>query len=188
MAIPQETLNNMWQIYYYVACFATIIFAIKLIIFTFTGGGSEVSGDFNTEFDADTSFDFISLQTILAFLMGFGWSGFAALKQFGISHLYAFLCAVGIGLIFMFVTAYLMFMVRKLEKNVKKDKTTAIGKTGKAYTKFEPNGSGQIEIEINGQLTIANALNTKDENIESFEMIKVIKVENDILYVEKINK
>lgn len=185
--MENDVVNNFAQIYYYIAIFATILFAIKLAIFTLFGGDTEVSGDFNTEFDTDTSFDFLSVQTLLAFLMGFGWMGYAALQQFGLSQLAALFSAIGVGLVFLFGTAYLMFLVRKLEKNVKKDKTTALNKTGKAYTKFEPKGQGQIEIEVNGQLTIANAINTQDFEINAFEMIKVIKVENDLMYIEKEN-
>lgn len=186
--VLEETLNFMWQVYYYIAIFATILFAIKLIIFSFTGGGSEVACDFNTEFDVDTSFDFISLQTILAFLMGFGWAGFAASKQFGIGHLYSFLIALAVGLIFMFTTALLMFGVKKLEKNVKKDKADAIGKTGKAYTTFDKDGKGKVEVEISGQLAIADAINTTEVPINSFDMIEVVGVKDNLLQVKKVGQ
>jgi len=185
MTIPKETLDIIWQIYYYVAIFSTIIFAIKLVIFTIVGGDTEVNADFNTETDTDTSFGFISLQTILAFFMGFGWMGYAMLKQFGQGQILSLLSAVGVGLVFMIGTAFLMFSVRKLEKNVKKDKSTALNKVGKAYTYFEPNGTGQIEIEINGQLSVVNAVNSTNEVINSFDQIRVNKVENEILYIEK---
>ena len=178
--------QNAIQYYYYLAWFATIFFVIKLLIFmVFGAGDSEVSADFNTETDTDASFSFISLQTILAFLMGFGWMGYAALQQFKLDQLGSFLSAFGVGLLFMFGTAYLMFSVKKLEKNVVKDKKTAIGKIGKAYTAFEPKGSGQIEIEIDGQFTVTDAVNNTDEKINAFEMVKVVKVENDMLYIEK---
>ncbi len=185
MVLSPDFLANAWKIYYYVAWFATIFFVIKLSVFAIVGGGTEVGGDFNTEFDTDTSFDFISLQSLLAFLMGFGWMGYAGLQQFGLTHIVTFLSAFAVGLFFMFASAYLMFSVKKLEKNVKKDKTTAIGKTGKAYTNFEPKGQGQIEVEINGQLTVADSINTEDFAISAFEMVKVIKVENDLLYIKK---
>ncbi|MBR1424015.1 hypothetical protein IJ579_00455 [bacterium] len=180
-----EFLNSVWQIYYYVACFATILFIIKLIIFMFIGGDTEVTTDFNTEFETETSFDFLSLQSVLAFFMGFGWMGYAGLRQLAISQILTLVCAFFVGLIFMFGSAYLMFSVKKLEKNVKKDKKTAIGHTGKSYTNFEPNGSGQVEIEINGQLTVANAVNTQDCTIAAFDLIEVIKVENEVLHIRK---
>ena len=184
-----ETITqNAWQYYYYLAWFTTIFFVIKLIIFSIFGGdGSEVDGDFNTEMDSDPSFSFISLQSILAFLMGFGWMGYACLQEFKFSQIITLLCAIGVGLIFMFATAFLMFSVKKLEKNVKKDKKTALNKIGKAYSNFEPKGHGQIEIEINGQLTVAEAVNNTEEEIKSFDAVKIIRVENELLYIEKEN-
>ena len=184
-----ETITqNAWQYYYYLAWFTTIFFVIKLIIFSVFGGdGSEVSGDFNAEIDSDPSFSFISLQSVLAFLMGFGWSGYACLKEFHFSQILTLLCAIIVGLVFMFATAFLMFSVKKLEKEIHKDKTTAIGKIGKAYTDFVPKGHGRIEIEISGQLTVTDAVNNSEEEIKSFEPVKVIKVENELLYIEKAN-
>ena len=182
----QTTLTVMPQIFYNIAIFATIVFVIKLAIFSFFGGDTEVHADFNSEFDTDTSFDFISVQSLLAFLMGFGWMGYAGLAQLGWSNLVSILSAIGVGLFFMLGSAYLMFLVKKLEKNVKKDKTTAIGKIGKAYTNFAPNGNGQIEININEQLTVVDAINTTDEEIKAFDNVRVVKVENEIMQIEKV--
>lgn len=184
-----ETITqNAVICYYYIALFTTILFAIKTAMFIVLGtDGSEVIGDFNTEFDSDPSFSFVSLQSILAFLMGFGWSGYAAIKQFELSLFVSLVVALIVGTIFMLVTAWLMFCIMKLEKNVKKDKTTALDKTGKAYTNFAPNGNGQIEIEVSGQITIAQAINNTQDEIKSFETVKVVKVENEILYIEKID-
>jgi membrane-bound ClpP family serine protease len=184
--MENEILKNAWQYYYYLAWFATIFFAIKLIIFSVFGGdGSEVHGDFNTEIDSDPTFSFISLQSILAFLMGFGWMGYACLQEFKFSQIITLLCAIGVGIVFMFLTAFLMFSVRKLEKNVKKDKATAVGKIGKAYSNFSPKGYGQVEIEINGQLMVAEAVNNEDEEIKAFDPVRVLKVENELLYIKK---
>ena len=179
--------QNAVQYYYYLAWFATLLFVIKLVTFWFFGGGdSEVSADFNTETDTDGTFHFISLQTILAFLMGFGWMGYTAIKAFNLGFWAAFGCAFGAGLVFFFGSAYLMTLVKKLEKNVKKDKATAVNKIGKAYTDFAPKGQGRVEIEISGQLTVAEAVNTTEEEIKAFDAIKVVKVENELLYIEKV--
>lgn len=182
-----ETITqNAWQYYYYLALFATIFFGIKLIIFTIFGGdGCEVQTDFNIEMDSDPSFSFLSLQSILAFLMGFGWMGYACLHEFKFSQITTLLCAIVIGLIFMFIMAFLMFSVKKLEKNVKKDLATSIGKTGKAYTNFDNNGYGKIEIEVSGQLSIIDAYNMTDTPIKSFETVEVIGQKDGILQVKK---
>ena len=184
MALPFE---SFWKIYYYIALFATILFVIKLVLFATVGGDTEVAADFNSEVDTDCSFNFISIQSVIAFFMGFGWMGYSALKQFELSQLISFGAAFGVGIVFMFLTAYLMFLVKKLEKKVKKDKSTAIDQVGKAYTSFSPRSMGQIEIEINGQLSVVNAMNDTDEQINSFDVIKVTKVVDDMLYIMKNN-
>ena len=185
MVIPPITAENTWKIYYYIAIFSTILFVLKLLLFSVVGGDSEVSADFNTETDTDCSFNFLSIQSVIAFFMGFGWMGYAGLQQFSFNHLVNILSAFSVGLIFMFTTAFLMFLTKKLEKNIKKDKTEAINRTGKAYTNFAPHSNGQIEIEINGQLSIENAFNDSDEEIKAFEMVKVTKVADNLLYISK---
>ena len=184
MALPFE---SFWKIYYYIALFATILFVIKLVLFATVGGDTEVAADFNSEIDTDCSFNFISIQSVIAFFMGFGWMGYSALKQFELSQLITFAVSFVVGIVFMFVTAYLMFLVKKLEKKVKKDKTTAVGQVGKAYTKFGPQSTGQVEVEINGQLSVVEAKNDSDEEINAFDLVKVIKVVDEILYIQKEN-
>lgn len=179
--------ESIWQVYYYVAMFSTLLFLIKLVLFATLGGDTEVVADFNSEIDTDCSFNFISVQSVIAFFMGFGWAGYAALKQFALPQLISFGSAFGIGLVFMFLTAFLMFLTKKLEKKVTKDKSTAIGQTAKAYTNFAPHSAGQIEVEINEQLSVVNAFNDTDEDIKSFDIVKVTKVVDDTLYIEKNN-
>ncbi len=180
-------LNGLQYYYLVFAWCATVIFVIKLLVFLIFGGdGSEVHTDFNVETDGDSSFNFISLQSILAFLMAFGWGGYAALTLTKMPQFWTLVCAIVTGIVFMHITARLMFSVKKLEKTVKKDKNTAVGKMGKAYSNFEPKGQGQIEIIYNGQLMIEDAVNMMDEKIKSFDKIKVVKVENDLMYIEKV--
>lgn len=188
MVLPVIDMENFWKIYYYIGIFATVMFVVKLALFSVTGGDSEVVSDFNTEMDTDCSFNFFSTQSVIAFFMGFGWMGYAGLQQLGFSQYLNFPVAFCVGFIFMFVSAGLMFLTKKLEKNVKKDKKSAIGKLGKAYTGFGPNAMGQVEIEINGQLSVVNARNESDATINAFDIVKVNKVIDDLLYIEKFRK
>ena len=179
-----KILNNLTGIYWYIAVFSTIFFVIKLALFSIFGGDVEVHADFNASFETETSFDFISIQSILAFLMGFGWFGLTCLKQWHLSTWLTLLLSAIFGLILMTLSAYLMSCIKKLNKTVKKDKTTCVGQMAKAYTNFAPNGIGQIEVDIEGQLSIENAINTTDKEIKSFSQVKILKYENNTFYVE----
>jgi len=182
-------IENVIKGYYYIAIFATVLFVLKLAIFSFIGGGdSEVVSDFNTSTDSDPSFSFLSFQSIVAFFMGFGWMGYTGAQQLQMPMVKNLLVALAVGFMFMFAMAFLMFNAKKLEKTVKKDKKTTIGKVGRAYTGFEPSGLGQVEIEINGQLSVLNATNDSQDHINAFDMVRVLKVQDDLLYIEKAKK
>ena len=82
-------------------------------------------------------------------------------------------------------TAFLMSSLKKLNKVTISDLKTLIGQTGNAYTKFEPDGIGQIQIEFNGKLATLPAINKSNEHIEFTDVVKVMDVVDDILYIEK---
>ena len=80
----------------------------------------------------------------------------------------------------------LFHLIKKLEKKVVIDFTKLIGVTGKAYTSFPANGSGQIEVIFNEKLTVLPAINNSEVEINSFEHIKVVDYKENVLYIEKI--
>jgi len=178
-------MENLITAYYYIALTATILFIIKLFIFAVFGGDAEVSSDFNDSFETDTSFDFLSMQSILAFLMGFGWVGLACLQGMGLRIRYAILISLVVGFAMMYFSAWVMCCVKKLNHRVKKDYSKCVGLKGRSYTSFAPHSKGQIEINFNDQLSIQDAINDTDNEIKSFTNIKVTKYENGTLYIEQ---
>ena len=176
---------NLYNVLVFTSIFSTILYILKTLLFLFAGGDVEIDADFDSVTETDTSFNFLSVQSILAFFMGFGWSGLTCLVQLHTSGKIAVIAAFIVGLIFMFLSAYLMLCVRKLNKTIKVDYNELTGSTGKAYNSFSPNGKGQIEIILNKQLTILEATNISNENIEAFSQIKVVKVEDNNIYITK---
>ncbi|GHU15730.1 hypothetical protein FACS189449_13520 [Alphaproteobacteria bacterium] len=61
-------------------------------------------------------FRFLSLQSVLAFLMGFGWIGFAGVREWHLNAWLSFVIAVVAGAAFMALSMWLMFQVKKLNK------------------------------------------------------------------------
>ena len=177
---------NITNIFLAVGVFATVFYIIKMCLFLFTGGDVEVHADFTSLCDTDVSFDFISIQSILAFMMGFGWVGLAAVSQFKMSILLSVISAVVFGLIFMFLSAYLMFLIKKLDKREKIDLQDFVGTVGRAYTAFKPQSEGQIEITINDQLSVIGAINMTDEEIHAFMPVKIEKIEDNKIYIVRV--
>ena len=81
--------------------------------------------------------------------------------------------------------SFMFSQIKKMEFIPKNDLKELVDKTGKAYTRFQANSSGQIQIDFNSKLATLDAVNIGEEEINSFELIKVVKVENDIIYIKK---
>ena len=178
-------MENFVSAYFYIALIATILFIIKLFLFAIIGGDAEVHTDFNASVETETAFDFLSIQSVLAFLMGFGWLGLACLQEWGLRLRFTIILSVLFGFVLMYFSAWLMFCIKKLNHRVKRDYTKCVGLKGRTYTKFTPHSQGQIEINFNDKLSIEEAINNTDDEIPSFTNIKIIKYENGMLYIEK---
>ena len=174
--------NILWTI----AWFATVLFVLKLVIFAFVGGDMELDIDFDSITEVETSFGFLSVQSILAFFMAFGWCGWVAHNYLNVGNKLAIIIAIITGLFFMWFSAWLMFNIKKLNKKIVIDINELIGKTGKAYSSFEANGEGKIEITLNNKLSILDAINLSEEKIKSFSEIKVEKIEDKKIYIVKV--
>lgn len=177
---------NIQNVFLVISLFSTVFYILKLCLFMFVGGDMEVDADFDSLHEVDPSFSFFSVQSMLAFFMGFGWVGLAMLTQLKTGTLLSVAAAFVVGIIFMFFSAWLMFLIRKLDKRVKVDLQECVGKVGKAYTAFNPQSEGQVEITINNKLDVLNAFNMSEEKIDAFSQVKVEKVEDNKLYIVKI--
>ncbi len=174
---------NFSQVCLYVGIFASVLFVIKMILFAVGGDGSDDMGVDIT--DTDASFSLISIQGIMAFFMAFGWCGWAASEKMLLPALNSAFIALFMGFVLLVFTALLMGSLKKLNRVVISDLKTLIGQTGKAYTKFEPDGEGQIQIEFNEKLATLPAVNKSNEHIEFTDVVRVMDVVDDILYIEK---
>ena len=80
----------------------------------------------------------------------------------------------------------LMYMTRKLNRDVQYDVRTAIGKTARVYLTLPPQGEGegQVEVSVSGRKKVLRAV-SKDAQIEAFTAVTVVDVsDDDTLVVE----
>lgn len=171
----------------------TLLFLVKMIMLLVSGGDMDVDGDLTeidsgVDMDGGTTFSLISIQSVLAFFMGAGWTGLAARHEWNLEAIPAMGAAIGVGFIFMFISAYFTFKVKGLNASTVIDVREAIGKTGRTYTTIPAlgEGIGQIEITIGGKQQILQAMSL-GEKIESFTTVKVEKVDDaGTLHVLKV--
>ncbi len=182
------TVENLTKMYLYIGIIATAIYFIKIVIFSLSGADSDVpDGHIDVDgTDSDVAFSFLSIQSILAFFMGFGWTGLAMLKSpLAEQTLWVGVVSALGGLIFMSLSAYITYLLRKLNDREVFDMQKVVGTIGKAYSVIKPHSMGRIEIEINSKLSVVEAQNNTDVEIPSFKPVRVVKYENNILYIEQ---
>ena len=167
------------------AIVGTLLFVARLSMALFSGGDG---GDFDADGDigTDASFTLFSLLSIMAFIMGTGWMGLAARVDWDLGRAVSAILSVGFGTTMMLLASGLMFMTRKLNRDVQYDVRTAVGKTARVYLTLPPRGEGegQIEVSVSGRKKVLPAVSNGGQ-IEAFTAVKVVDVrDDDTLVVE----
>lgn len=176
-------VSNISNVALCCAIFGTAVFLLKT--FLPIDFSTEVTADFNVMSESDASFNILSIESVAAFFMCSGWVGWYALNFMHLSMKLSALIAVVSGAIGMFFFVWLIAQFRKLEHIPTANLEELVNKTGKAYMKFAPKGNAKIQIEFHSELATLDAINDSDEEINSFENIKVVRVENNQIYIVK---
>jgi len=174
--------NNLFLI---CAFLGTGVFILKT--FLPIDSGTEIGGDFTGMTDTDSSFSLFTVESISAFFMCMGWMGWLAKDHLNMGMKMSLIIAIVSGIIGMLFFSFLIAQIKKLEHDPKADINELFNKTGKAYMTFAPKGTGKIQIEFNGRIEEFDARNDSDEEIKSFEPIRVVKIEDNEIFIEKDN-
>jgi len=164
------------------ALISSIVFSIMLGMTVFGGssGASDIDLDLTEHFSTDAAFKFFSIQSVLAFFMGFGWTGLSARLEFGLANLFAIPLAIVVGLGFMLFTSWLLAKVYSFKHEPKKTLNPAIGAFGKVYLSIPAKGagSGQVQVTIDGQNRTVNAVST-DAPIKEFSEVEIVGLDDE---------
>lgn len=176
------------QSFWYLAFFASLIFIFQTIM-TFFGGHS--AGDFDTDFDGEyhhgeMPFELFTFRNLINFLLGFGWTGVAFYGEMNDAFLVIF--AFVVGVIFVGIFFFIIKQILKLQEDNTFNINNTLGKTAQVYVPIPPNklGSGKVQLSINGSFHELEAMTDDYEKINSGENVRIVKVENQVLFVEKI--
>jgi len=177
--------------YFILAAIGTILFLIRLVVALFfgaDGGDFDIDGDVGADAGTDASFTLFSLLSVMAFIMGTGWMGLAARVDWGLGRALSAVAAVGFGAVMMGLASGLMYMTRKLNRDVTYDLSTAVGKTARVYLTLpaKGKGEGQVEVSVSGRKKVLRAIST-DREIKAFSAVRVVEVRDDeTLVVEQL--
>ena len=176
-------LSTVEQVFWGISIVSSALFAFQLLI-TLIGLDSDLDLDLD---DMDGGVSIISLRTIVAFLLFFGWTGVMCLSN-GLSPAKTLMVSFLIGFLAMIAVAYIFALVLKLQESGTVDLTGAVAAQGEVYVTIpkEKKGKGLIHISIEGKMMEFEAISKKGE-IETGSKVEVLKVmKNNLMLVKPI--
>lgn len=150
----------------------------------------DLNGDFDADIsgdhtDADVSFKLISIQGLTSFFMMFGLVGLALLKA-NVPVLLTVFGGMIAGLITVAITGLVFSQMKRLQTEGTIDIRNTIGTEGSVYLTIPKNGTGQVQLIVQGSLKIFDAVSNTKNVIATGEKIHVVGVASgNTLIVEK---
>lgn len=146
-------------------------------------GGDALTGE---HADADISFKLMSVQGLTAFFMMFGLVGLALLR----ANLHELITIVGgilAGLAMVAITGVVFTQMKRLQTEGTIKIQNTIGSDGTVYLTIPKNGTGQVQVIVQGSLKIFDAVSANKNQIATGEKVRVTGVASgNTLIVEKL--
>ncbi len=176
-------LNQSEQIFWGIALIATALFLIQAVL-SLIGLDSDVEAEFD---DFDGGFALISLRSIIAFLMFFGWGGVVSLYQ-GMSVPQTLMIAFLTGFIAMLGVAYLFAQMLKMQESGTVKLSNVIKQFAEVYLTIpgHESGKGKIQVSVEGKIMEFDAVTSADEIITG-EKVQVLEIlDENVMLVKSI--
>lgn len=180
--------------WFFMACaiIGGVVFLVRMVLMFIGAGGEGDLGGFSgpdaadTDQASDESFRFLSIQSMSSFFLMFGLVGLTILRNGGAVWL-AFTGAIGSGGITVWLVSLLFKGMRRLQSDGTLRINNAIGQEGTVYLTIPANGSGQIQVAVQGALRIFEARSARKVDLRTGERIRVVEVAaGNILLVEQV--
>lgn len=166
------------------------LFILRLIMMFMGGSAGEDALDSAVDagdgVDTDLGFKLMSVQGLTSFFMMFGLVGLALLKA-GLPVLLTVVGGILAGLATVAVTGLIFSQMKKLQAEGTIHIENTVGKDGSVYLTVPQNGTGQVQIIVQGSLKIFDAMSSNKSVIPTGEKVRVVGVASgNTLIVEKI--
>ena len=182
------------QIFACIAIPSTVIVLIQTVLLLI--GIGDDSGSEGADFDEDgvpdggdgdglTLFTVRGITTMLAVT---GWSGMALLET-ALPDIVSVILSVLFGVAMLFLMAYIMKLVSKLQASGNIDVENAIGKVAQVYIPIAPSGSGfgKVTMTVQEKFCEFNAITTAGYTLKTGLYVRIVAVdESGTLVVEPL--
>ncbi len=191
-----ESISNWWaaldwsfRLFYTIGFIALGVIVIQALLLLIGVGGADIDDvDFSGDGAHDTGMGLVSVRTVTAFFLGFGWGGLAALSN-GFQFTIAVVAGLALGFVFMVIMFYLMKLLHNLKSSGTVSLDKAIGQVGTVYVTIpaKGQGSGQIEVMIQGRLMTLTACSNDAVSISPQQKVKIVNMlDGNTFIVEKV--
>jgi len=187
------SLTLAQQIFHAIAIITTLILLVQLVLnlvglsghdADVDASGADMSADAAVDHPGDaahsTGLGILSVRSVTAFFVGFGWAGVVSLRS-GISLPITIVLAFLAGSVFLFVVFYIMKSIFKLSDSGNIQYSNAVGQSGTVYIAIPAagKGRGQIQVKVQGRLREVDAITDEDEELPTGTAVSVVKVIGD---------
>ena len=184
-----ETTSTLELIFSASALIGGGLFLLWFVLLLLGGVAEGVfEGLFGLEMDvmsSDGSFDAMTFQGVMAFMMFFGLAGLYTMNSDGSDSLA--IAAGGIaGGASMYGTGKIFQVFFALEASGNVEMSEAIGVRGSVYLRIPEGGIGQVQIELGGALKTYNAKSEDGQGIATGDFIEVVDTITSTLVVKRV--
>ncbi|MDE0571091.1 MAG: hypothetical protein OSB44_10440 [Verrucomicrobiales bacterium] len=174
-------MNALWEFYISyepamrtfvgIGAVSSLVLFIQMIVILI--GGSDLDFDLG-EVGEGGATGIFSIRSIGSFFTGFGWTG-AMFLQNGHSVGVATLAATLVGSLILAGFLGLMSWLHSFKSDGTVNYKNAVGNVGSVYIPIPPKrkGMGQIQVEVQGRLSVVNAVSDSEEKIENRTAVRV---------------
>jgi membrane protein implicated in regulation of membrane protease activity len=131
------------------------------------------------------SFRLFTFQSILVFLVVFGWMGIAMSENHTIPGFVSILVSLLAGSAGLFLTAWLFYSLMKLQNSGNVRLTNAVGLEGEVYIPIPPNGKGQgkVNLLLQGRWVECDAVTNGLEPLKTQQAVRIVGLQGGAVLV-----
>jgi hypothetical protein len=182
-------LSSTMQTFVGIGAISSLVLSIQLVLSMIGGDMDGIDADLDlAEGGEGGASGILSVRTIGAFFTGFGWTG-ASMTDYGYGLGITTVVSAVVGSALLAMVFYLMAYLHSLRQEGTLDYSNAIGQVGSVYLPIPPHrkGLGQIEVTIQGRLSIVKAVTDHDKKIGNRVAVRVTElVDQQTILVEPL--
>jgi membrane-bound ClpP family serine protease len=183
-----QALSGLQQVFWVLAILSSTFFLLSTLMSIFGVDSFETDIDAEPlESSSGEILEFLSFRNIVAFVLGFSWTGMLFYSRF---QVFSLLLAVVVGLGFAWMNQRLMKKLQGLESSGNSNLNEAIGQDARVSIQIDANmqGKGKVIVCVGNREMELLAATEDVQQLKRGEMVQVYGIEDNMVLVSKEDK